>query len=145
MEMRTIVMSRTYSELIKIPTFKERFEYLSLKGQVGVETFGFDRWMNQQLYRSREWKRVRDQIIVRDSGCDLGILGREICNGIIIHHMNPLTQDDIRESTRNLFDPEFLICTSFDTHQAIHYGNADLLITEPVARQPFDTCPWKKQ
>ena len=137
-------MIRTYSELITHSTFEDRFEYLSLKGQVGQETFGFDRYLNQRFYRSREWKQIRDLVIVRDSGCDLGILGREIRSHIIIHHMNPLMLNDITDSTEYLLDPEYLICVSHNTHQAIHYGDASLLIADPVVRTKNDTCPWKR-
>lgn len=137
-------MIRTYSELITHSTFEDRFEYLSLKGQVGQETFGFDRYLNQKFYRSREWKQIRDLVIVRDSGCDLGILGREIQSHIIIHHMNPLMLNDITDSTEYLLDPEYLICVSHNTHQAIHYGDASLLIADPVVRTKNDTCPWKR-
>lgn len=137
-------MIRTYSELMQYETFEDRFKYLSLKGEVGSETFGFDRYLNQRFYRSTEWKQVRDFIIVRDSGCDLGIPGREIHRHIIVHHMNPLSISDITDSTTFLLDPEFLICVSNNTHQAIHYGSEDLLITEPIERTPHDTCPWKK-
>ena len=141
-EVRTL-MIRTYSELIKYSTFEERFKYLSLKGQVGEETYGFDRWINQRFYRSPEWKQVRNLIIVRDSGCDLGIPGREIQTHIIIHHMNPILVNDIRDSSQFLLDPEYLICITHDTHQAIHYGDESLLIQEPVVRTANDTCPWK--
>lgn len=137
-------MIRTYSELITHSTFEDRFEYLSLKGQVGQETFGFDRYLNQKFYRSREWKQIRDLVIVRDSGCDLGILGREIRSHIIIHHMNPLMLNDITDSTEYLLDPEYLICVSHNTHQAIHYGDASLLFADPIVRTKNDTCPWKK-
>lgn len=137
-------MIRTHSELITHSTFEDRFEYLSLKGQVGQETFGFDRYLNQKFYRSREWKQIRDLVIVRDSGCDLGILGREIRSHIIIHHMNPLMLNDITDSTEYLLDPEYLICVSHNTHQAIHYGDASLLIADPVVRTKNDTCPWKR-
>lgn len=136
-------MIRTYSELIRFPTFEERFNYLSLKGQVGTETFGFDRYLNQKIYRSREWKQVRDLVIVRDSGCDLGIKGREIQSHIVVHHMNPLSITDITNSTDFLFNPEYLICTTYDTHQAIHYGDENLLLLTPKARTKNDTCPWK--
>lgn len=136
-------MIRTYSELIQYSTFEDRFDYLSLKGQVGEETYGFDRWMNQQFYRSSEWKQVRNLVIVRDSGCDLGILGREIGERIIIHHMNPIMINDIKDSSKYLLDPEYLICVSNNTHQAIHYGDKSLLITEPIIRSRHDTCPWK--
>lgn len=136
-------MIRTYSELIKLPTFEERFDYLSLNGKVGDETYGFDRWINQKFYRSSEWKQIRNDVIIRDSGCDLGILGREIVDHIIIHHMNPISINDIQYVTEYLLNPEFLICTSHVTHQAIHYGDKRSLISEPVDRKPNDTCPWK--
>ena len=136
-------MIKTYSELIKFTTFEERFDYLKLSGHVGEETYGFDRWMNQRFYQSSEWKQIRTHVIVRDSGCDLGILGQEISNHIIIHHINPILAHDIEESTEYLLDPEFLICTSHNTHQAIHYGDERLLVGEPVVRTPNDTCPWK--
>lgn len=135
---------RRYSELILLPTFKERFEYLKLNGTVGTATFGFDRVFNQQFYQSVEWKRVRDEIIVRDCGRDLSIQGREIYGRILIHHMNPITITDIREATPYLLNPEFLICVSHDTHNAIHYGDAELLAVEPIERKPNDTCPWKQ-
>ena len=136
-------MIRTYSELIKISTFKDRFKYLSLHGQVGEDTFGFDRWLNQRFYRSREWKQIRDSIIVRDFGCDFGIPGREIPDRIIVHHMNPIKVQDISDASEYLINPEFLICTSHMTHQAIHYGDESLLYLDPVERKPNDTCPWK--
>lgn len=136
-------MIRTYSELIKLPTFKERFEYLSLKGCVGKETFGWERYINQAFYRSKEWKDVRNFVIVRDCGCDLGIPGREIPDRILIHHMNPILPKDIVLSNDFILDPEYLICTTHNTHEAIHYGSEDLLISEPVERTPNDTCPWK--
>lgn len=134
---------RTYSELISLPTFEERFRYLSLKGQVGEETYGFDRWIAERFYKSREWKQIRALVIERDSGCDLGILGREIPAHIIVHHMNPILLDDITDSTEYLLNPEFLICTSNNTHQAIHYGDENLLTLMPVKRTANDTCPWK--
>lgn len=136
-------MIRTYSELIKLPTFKERFEYLSLKGCVGKETFGWERYINQAFYRSKEWKDIRNFVIVRDCGCDLGIPGREIPDRILIHHMNPILPKDIVLSNDFILDPEYLICTTHNTHEAIHYGSEDLLISEPVERTPNDTCPWK--
>ncbi len=136
-------MIRTYSELIKFKSFEERFEYLSLKGQVGFETFGYDRYLNQRFYRSVEWKQVRDLVIVRDSGCDLGIPDREIHTRIIIHHINPLMLTDITNSSEFLLNPEYLICVSHETHQAIHYGDKNLLVTEPKERTRNDTCPWK--
>jgi hypothetical protein len=135
---------RTYSELITIPTFEERFQYLKLNGFVGEETFGFDRYLNQNFYRSKEWRRIRDQIIVRDSGCDLGMLDREIYGNIIIHHMNPITVDDIHRVSDYLTNPEYLICTTLRTHNAIHYGDESLLITAPIERQPNDTSPWRR-
>ena len=136
-------MIRTYSELIKLPTFKERFEYLSLEGCVGKETFGWERYINQAFYRSKEWKDIRNFVIVRDCGCDLGIPGREIPDRILIHHMNPILPKDIVLSNDFILDPEYLICTTHNTHEAIHYGSEDLLISEPVERTPNDTCPWK--
>lgn len=134
---------RTYSELITIPKFIDRFEYLKLSGHVGETTFGFDRYLNQQFYHSDDWKPIRDYIITRDLGCDLGVDGFKIYGRIYIHHMNPITIRDIRERTKYLTDPEFLICTTHDTHNAIHYGDSSLLVTEPVERTPYDTCPWK--
>lgn len=136
-------MIRTYSELITLPTFEERFDYLKLNGAVGADTFGFDRYLNQILYRSREWKSVRDQIIIRDNGCDLGIDDRQIFGKIIVHHMNPIRVEDIT-NIHYLLNPEFLIATSMNTHNAIHYGDADLLILNPIERTKNDTCPWKK-
>lgn len=136
---------RTYSELIVIPTFKERFEYLRLDGTVGKETFGFDRYLNQVFYHSHEWKSIRDQVIVRDNGCDLGIEGYEIYGRIIIHHMNPLTMEDVLDRNPIIFNPEFLITTTHNTHNAIHYGDENLLITTPIERSKNDTCPWKRK
>lgn len=136
---------RTHSELIKLPTFLERYRYLQLKGIIGEETFGFDRYLNQYLYqRSRKWKEIRDYVIIRDNGCDLGIDDREIHGRIIVHHMNPLTMDDILKESDFVFDPEYLICTSLDTHNAIHYGDENLLITAPIERSKNDTCPWRR-
>lgn len=135
---------KTYSELITLPTFEERYRYLQLKGSVGVDTFGFDRYMNQKFYRSAEWKKIRDYVIVRDGGCDLGMEDRVIYGKILIHHMNPITEKDIRYATDLLLNPEYLICVTHGTHNAIHYGDEDLLIKEPVVRTPYDTCPWKR-
>lgn len=135
---------KTYSELIALPTFEERFRYLQLKGSVGVDTFGFDRYLNQNFYRSAEWRRVRDQVIVRDGGCDLGIEDRLIGGRILIHHMNPITEKDILYMTDALLNPEYLICVSHITHNAIHYGDEDLLMKDPIIRTPNDTCPWKR-
>lgn len=134
---------KTYSELILLPTFKERYEYLRLDGAVGEQTFGFDRYLNQMLYKSQKWRKVRDHIIIRDNGCDLGIEGFEIRGKIIIHHMNPITLDDIRRENELIFEPEFLICTTHNTHNAIHYGDSNLLITAPIERSKNDTCPWR--
>lgn len=142
--MKTITNNRCYSELITLPTFKERFEYLKLGGRVGRDTFGFDRYLNQQLYqRNPKWKSARDRVIIRDNGCDLGVEGHEIFGKIIVHHMNPITMDDIINERDWIFDPEFLICTIHNTHNAIHYGDERLLIDAPIERQPNDTCPWK--
>ncbi len=134
---------KTYSELILLPTFEERFKYLQLKGRVGEDTFGFDRYINQNFYRSAEWKRVRDYIIIRDNGCDLGVDGYEIHGKILIHHMNPITVSDINFSTEYLMNPEYLICVTHNTHNAIHYGDEKQIITGPVVRTKNDTCPWK--
>lgn len=135
---------RTYSEMSRLSTFKERYEYLRLAGAVGQETFGFDRYLNQVFYRSREWKSVRDQVIIRDCGCDLGVEGREIYGRILIHHMNPISAEDIERKTAILLNPEYLICTTHMTHNAIHYGDENLLPSEPIQRHRYDTCPWKK-
>ena len=134
---------KCYSELVLLPTFEGRFQYLHLDGVVGQETFGFDRYMNQYFYRSKEWRRVRDIVIARDAGCDLGIPGREIFGRVLIHHMNPIRPDDIRNRSDILLDPEYLITTVHETHQAIHYGDESLLITAPIERARNDTCPWK--
>ena len=136
-------MVRTYSELIKIPTFIERFRYLKLNGRVGEDTFGFDRYLNQEFYRSYEWRRLRNEIIVRDCGCDLGIEDREIFDRVFIHHMNPISAEDILQHSDLLLNPEFLICTSKLTHDAIHYGDEQILYQEPITRTKGDTCPWK--
>lgn len=136
-------MIRTYSQLIKFETFEERFQYLKLDGAVGQATFGFDRYLNQQLYRSHEWKKVRDEVIVRDNGCDLAMDGFDIYGRVYVHHMNPILVNDIRERNEFLLNPEYLICVSFDTHNAIHYGDESLLPREPVERTPNDTTLWK--
>lgn len=134
---------RCYKELIRIPTFNERFEYLKLGGLVGDPTFGFERYMNQMLYTSSKWRRLRNQIIIRDNGCDLGLEGYEIPEKIFVHHMNPIEIDDLKELSDDVFNPEYLICVSQLTHNAIHYGDCNLLPKEPVERRPRDTCPWK--
>lgn len=135
---------RTYSELILLPTFEERYQYLRLSGTVGEETFGFDRYLNQMFYKSKEWKRIRNEVIIRDNGCDLGVPGREIYGKIIIHHMNPIRKDDILRRIEYLLDPEYLICTVKNTHDAIHYSDEGLLIRMPQARTKNDTCPWRR-
>lgn len=142
--MTTKMSIRTYSELTTLPTFEERFKYLQLNGQVGKDTFGFDRYINQNFYRSLEWKRVRDKVILRDNGCDLGVEGYEIHGRILIHHMNPITIKDIESMSEYLLNPEYLISTVHNTHNAIHYGDESLLITAPIERRKNDTCPWKR-
>lgn len=137
-------MIRTYSELITLPTFLERFNYLRLDGCVGAETFGYDRYLNQTLYRTAEWKRFRNKIIVRDSGCDLGCDGYEMFGKILVHHINPITVDDVLNRDPKIFDPDNVISTCLNTHNAIHYGDESLLITEPIERKPNDTCLWKR-
>lgn len=134
---------KTYSELILLPTYKERYEYLKLDGVVGVDTFGFDRYLNQVFYRSREWKRIRDEVIVRDNGCDLGVPGYEIYGRVLIHHMNPISPEDILKRSDILMNPEYLISVTHQTHNAIHYGDENQIITGPIIRTPGDTCPWK--
>lgn len=138
--MRTI---KTYSELSRLATFEERFEYLRLDGAVGESTFGFDRYLNQVFYRSQRWKSIRDYVIIRDNGCDLGVEGYEIHGRILIHHMNPITIEDIEKESDYLIDPEFLITTIHNTHNAIHYGDDSLIIKAPVIRTKNDTCPWR--
>lgn len=136
---------RTYSELMTLPTFEQRYQYLRLSGRVGADTFGFDRYLNQRLYqRDPRWKDVRERVIIRDNGCDLGIEDRMIFDKVLVHHMNPVTIDDILKEREWIFDPEFLICTSHITHNAIHYGDENLLMKAPIERRPNDTCPWKQ-
>ena len=135
--------SRSYSELIQIPTFEERYRYLRLGGEVGKETFGYDRYLNQVFYTSKEWRAFRRKIIVRDMGCDLGIADREIHGLIMIHHINPINMDDILRRRECLLDPENVICISMDTHNAIHYGDENLLVKAPIERSRNDTCPWR--
>lgn len=135
---------KRYSELILLPTFEERYKYLQLNGVIGDETFGFDRYINQMFYRSQEWKQVRDYVIVRDNGCDLGIEGHEIRGKILIHHMNPIGIKDIQQVNKFLLDPEYLITTMLSTHNAIHYGDESLLVKDPIERSKNDTCPWKR-
>lgn len=135
---------RTYTELKRIPTFLERFEYLKLDGRVGDQTFGFDRYLNQSFYRSSIWKKLRDEIIIRDLGCDLGVEGYDILKNARVHHMNPITIDDLEHDSEFLTNPEYLITTTLATHNAIHYGDKSLLPSLPVERRPYDTCPWRK-
>lgn len=135
---------KTYSELILLPTFKERFRYLKLGGKVGEETFGFDRYLNQKFYKSKEWLSVRDYVIIRDNGCDLAMEDRPIESRIIIHHLNPITRDDIINQTEFLLNPEYMICTIKRTHDAIHYGDESLLFDVPIERTKNDTCPWRR-
>ena len=134
---------RIYSELITLPTFIDRYRYLKLGGKVGEDTFGFDRYLKQVFYQSKEWRSIRDYVITRDNGCDLGMVGHEIYGRILIHHMNPITADDILKRSDLLLNPEYLICTIKNTHDAIHYSDESLLITDPIERSKNDTCPWK--
>lgn len=135
---------KTYSELITIPTFEQRFEYLKLEGQIGIDTFGFERYLNQIFYKSLEWRSARNQVIIRDNSCDLGLEGYEIFGPVIIHHMNPISKEQILDRDPIIFDPEYLITTRLGTHNAIHYGNIDQAIQYvPVERKPNDTCPWR--
>ena len=135
---------RTYSELTLLPTFEDRFEYLRLDGKVGEDTFGFDRYLNQLFYRSQEWKKIRDYVIISDNACDLGVEGYDIYSKVLIHHMNPITARDIEKRTDLLLDPEYLISTTHNTHNAIHYGDENLIIKTPIVRTKNDTCPWKR-
>lgn len=138
-----MIITRSYTELSRLSSFEERFEYLKLSGTVGESTFGFDRYLNQQFYLSPEWRAIRDRVIARDLGCDLGVEGFEVHGRILIHHINPITVDDIVNRNPKVFDPENLILTSHNTHNAIHYGDEDLLIRAPIERSKYDTCPWK--
>ncbi len=136
-------MQRTYSELIQIPTFKERFEYLRLGGLVGQDTFGFDRYLNQKFYHSPEWKRIRRDVIIRDEGRDLAMEGYELHGNVFVHHMNPIKPEDLANVPDEILNPEYLICVSKRTHDAIHFGDASLLPSLPAERTPNDMCPWK--
>lgn len=136
-------MVRTYSELVTFDDYLDRFNYLKLDGRVGVPTFGSRRRLNQIFYHSDEWKRIRDKVIIRDLGCDLGCDGYEIHSTIHIHHMNPMMVDDLTKFNPDILNPEYLICTSYRTHKAIHYGTAEMLSKLPIERTPNDTCPWK--
>jgi len=137
-----MMRSRTYTELSRLETFEERYRYLELRGILGQETFGFDRWVNQRFYKSYEWENVRDYIINRDNGCDLGVPGYEIYSGLIVHHMNPISLDEVKHGDDSLIDPEFLITTSLRTHNAIHYGDESLIPREPITRRRGDTTLW---
>lgn len=132
-----------YRDIRPLKTIQERYEYLRLGGQVGASTFGFDRYLNQAFYKSKEWQQARNDIILRDNACDLGIEGYDIFKGLVVHHMNPITIDDILQRKDYIFDPEFLICVSDRTHKAIHYGDAGLLPKEPIQRRSGDTCLWR--
>lgn len=137
---------RCYSELIEIDNFIDRFKYLKLKGKVGEDTFGFDRYINQALYKSPEFRKIRREVILRDNGCDLGISDREIVGKIYVHHMNPITKTDILERNDYVLNPEYLICVSHETHNAIHYGNEAMLpIDKFIVREPNDQSPWKRR
>lgn len=135
-------MIRTYSDMIKSSSFIERFRYLALPGSVGTATFGFDRHVNQRFYRSQQWRQIRHHVIARDNGCDLGMADHDIHDKILIHHMNPMTIDDIVEGDESILDPEFLICTSHRTHNAIHFGDERKLPKPLVERRPGDTKLW---
>lgn len=135
---------KTYSELITLPTFEERFRYLQVRGQVGVDTFGHDRYLNQLFYSTQDWKTFRRDIIIRDCGCDLGIDDRVIRGYIMVHHINPVTVDDVIRRSKCLLDPENAICVSRETHLAIHYGDESSLIQNPIERTRNDTCPWRR-
>lgn len=136
-------MIKCYRDLIQLESFIERYHYLKLHGKVGEDTFGLDRYVNQTLYKSHKWRRTRSQIIIRDNGCDLGVEGHELDNYIVVHHMNPITLEDIEEERDIIFDPENLICCSSRTHQAIHFGDEGLLPKDFVQRRPNDTCLWR--
>lgn len=136
-------MIRTYSELLTFKTFMDRYNYLKLSGRVGVETFGFDRYLNQMLYRSKRWKELRPKIISRDSACDMAMEDYDISDRIIIHHMNPISIEDIENERDDIFNPEFLVCVSPNTHNAIHFGDDKKLPKPIIKRQPNDMCPWR--
>lgn len=144
MRKNTMTIIKTYTELITIPSFLDRYRYLRIGGSVGHETFGFDRYLNQILYQSAEWKRFRRDIILRDNGCDLGCEGFDIYGKILIHHIDPITIEDVLRRDPKIFDPENVISTSLNTHNAIHYGDESLLMTEPIERTLYDTCPWRR-
>jgi hypothetical protein len=136
-------ITRCYRELKRLKTFEERYEYLRIGGLVGESIFSYERYLNQALYTSKRWKEVRNEVIIRDGACDLGIEGHDIYDMIVIHHMNPITAEQIEESAAEIFDPEYLICVSDRTHNAIHFGDKSLLPQLPIERQPNDMCPWR--
>lgn len=138
------MMIRNYTELTKIDSYEKRFEYLKIGGKIGIDTFGHSRYLNQILYKCDEWKKVRREVIIRDKGCDLGISGYEIFDKIIVHHMNPITIEDVLNRKPEIFDPEYLISVSHNTHNALHYGDKRLLCLDPIERRPNDTCPWRR-
>lgn len=138
-----MMIIKSYSKMLTFPTLEERFRYLELKGSVGKDTFGYDRYLNQILYHSGEWKSFRNDIIIRDNGCDLACEGHEIHKRILVHHINPITVEDVLNRSPKVFDPENVVCVSHITHNAIHYGDENLLITAPVERSQNDTCPWR--
>lgn len=135
---------KSYSELITLSTFEKRFQYLKLEGTIGQETFGSRRWLNQNFYHSDKWLRFRDSIIIRDSGCDLGVQGYDIYGPVLIHHLNPITYENILYNDQCVFDPENVICTNLRTHNAIHYGTDNVIANTLVERSRNDTCPWRK-
>lgn len=137
-------MIRTYSELITIPSYIERYRYLKLDGLVGEDTFGFDRWLNQYLYKTKDWRQLRNYVINRDLGCDLAWPELEIVGPIIVHHLNPITKEDILDRSPFVYDPDYLVSVAALTHKAIHYGDESLLMADPIERKPNDTCPWRK-
>ena len=144
MVIRMSMKNKSYSELIRLPTYLERFRYLQINGAVGAETFGYDRYLNQILYRTGEWKRFRRDIILRDNGCDLACDDYEIFGRVLVHHINPITVDDVLNRDPKIFDPNNVITTTLDTHNAIHYGDERLLVMDPIVRTKNDTCPWRK-
>ena len=137
------MLIRCYTDLIQLPTFKERYEYLRLGGIVGQDTFGFDRYLNQKFYHSQEWKQIRRDVIIRDHGRDLAMEGYELNDNVFVHHMNPILPKDLVNVPDEIMNPEYLICVSKRTHDAIHFGDASLLPGLPIERTPNDMCPWK--
>ncbi len=138
-------MARTYHELSQLPTIQERYQYLRLSGVVGQDTFGFDRYLNQIFYKSPLWLSVRRKILIRDDGCEMGLSGYPIGGKIIVHHINPIVEQDILDESEDLVNPDYLVCVSHQVHMAIHYGDERLLPKDPIVRTPYDTCPWKRK